>query len=268
MDTVLIAPRHIRVSGKVLNRRIAGDAGCLKSTLTSTLTKFNLHVLIDFLERICLQQKNGDALTAVHRAAEVLRNGGIAVLPTDTVYGLAARLRDVEAVKKIIRLKGRNENHPFAAAFPSIESIAEWGLHMQGLALRLCRRCLPGPVSLVLDILPGENRFRSLHRFIQKAASKNSAVCCRIPGHPLLLNILNELDEPIILTSANRSGEGESSTAEQIICRIGEDIDLLIDAGPISEPIPSTVVKISCNDYSILREGAVKSETIHRLASR
>ena len=217
-------------------------------------------------ERINLRLSNSDWNAAVCKTVDVLRNGGLAVVPTETVYGLAARLTDVQAVNKLIQLKGRNENHPFALAFPNADAIGEICSEMSPLAFRLARRCLPGPVSLVLDVSP-DSVFWKLPEETQKAVSLQSTICCRVPDHPLLLTVLGELDEPIVLTSANLSGRGETADVEQIIADLGDGIDILLDDGPIVSPKPSTIVKIIDDDYTILREGALKSETIRRLAA-
>jgi len=217
-------------------------------------------------ERINLRLSNCNWNAAVCKTVDILQAGGIAVVPTETVYGLAARLADSQAVNQLIQLKGRNANHPFALAFPSVESISDVCLEMSPLALRLARRCLPGPVSLVLDV-PPENMFWKLPVEIQKAVSLQSTICCRIPDHPLLLTVLEEINEPIVLTSANKTGHGETTDVEQIVADFGNGIDLLLDNGPIVSPQPSTIVKVVGNDFTVLREGAIKSETIKRLAA-
>jgi len=217
-------------------------------------------------ERINLRLSNSDWNAAVCKTVDALRNGGLAVVPTETVYGLAARLTDSRAINKLIQLKGRNENHPFALAFPSADAISDVCSEMSPLALRLARRCLPGPLSLVLDISP-ESEFWKLPEETQKSVSLNSTVCCRVPDHPLLQTVLGELNEPIVLTSANLSGKGETSDVEQLVADLGGGIDMLLDDGPIAAPKPSTIVKITGNDYTILREGALKAETVKRLAA-
>lgn len=217
-------------------------------------------------ERINLRLSDNDWNAAVCKTVDVLLAGGIAVVPTDTVYGLAVRLADSQAVSKLLKLKGRNKNHPFALAFSSVESINDFCTEMSPVAERLARRCLPGPLSLVLDILP-ESTFWKLSPDVQKVVSQQSSVCCRVPDHPLLLTVLSELNEPIVLTSANKTGQGESINVKQIIAELGESIDLLLDDGPLALPKPSTIVKIVDHDYTVLREGSLKSETIKRLAA-
>jgi len=218
------------------------------------------------LERINLRLSTCDWHAAVCKTVDVLQAGSVAVVPTETVYGLAARLTDSQAVDKLIQLKGRNENHPFALAFPNVELINDVCLEMSPLALRLARRCLPGPVSLVLDV-PPESPFWKLPQEIQKSVSLQSTICCRVPDHPLLLTVLEELNEPIVLTSANKSGHGETANIEQIIDDLGGGIDILLDDGPIISPKPSTIVKVVGDDYTVLREGTIKAETVKRLVA-
>ena len=217
-------------------------------------------------ERINLHLSDCDWNAVVCKTVDVLRAGGAAVVPTETVYGLAVRLNDQQAVNKLIQLKGRDENHPFALAFPDIDSISDICSEMSPLAHRLARRCMPGPVSLVLDV-PTDSIFWKLPPDIQNAVSLQSTVCCRIPDHPLLLTALGELNEPIVLTSANKSGQGEIANVDQIVAELSGGIDLLLDDGPLLSPKPSTIVKITGNDYTILREGALKSDTVKRLAA-
>jgi len=217
-------------------------------------------------EHINLRLSNCDWNAAVCKTVDVLRNGGLAVVPTETVYGLAARLTDSRAIEKLIQLKGRDEQHPFALAFPSVDAIGDVCTEMSPLALRLARRCLPGPVSLVLDVSP-DSVFWKLPEETRKSVSLQSTVCCRVPDHPLLLTVLGELNEPMVLTSANLSGQGETATVEQIIADLGGGIDILLDDGPIAQPKPSTIVKIVGDDHIILREGALKAETIKRLSA-
>jgi len=217
-------------------------------------------------QHINLRLSNCDWNAAVSKTVDVLLDGGIVVVPTETVYGLAARLNDSRAVQKLIELKGRNDQHPFALAFSGADAIEDICPDMNPLTRRLARRCLPGPVSLVID-LPSDSIFWKLPAETQHAVSPQSSVCCRVPDHPLLLTALGELNEPIVLTSANKTGRGESVSVEQIIADLGDGIDLLLDNGPLESPKPSTIVKITGDNYTILREGAIKAETVKQLSA-
>ncbi|MDR0704134.1 MAG: threonylcarbamoyl-AMP synthase [Planctomycetaceae bacterium] len=213
-----------------------------------------------------------DLDNTANKAVTALQKGQIVVLPTETVYGFAVRAFDEAAVERLIQLKKRSENHPLTLAFSGMESIYDFVPEMEPLALRLARRCLPGPVSLVLDIPPRESDFYLLPPAVQNAASQTvsqgKTVCFRVPNHPVTLKVLTQLGEPIILTSANRTGQGEKLTTDEIIAELGNGIDLIVDDGRCLEMKPSTVLRVSAGHYSILREGALKRETLERLTAR
>jgi protein-tyrosine phosphatase len=215
---------------------------------------------------------SSDLENTANRAVAALQKGQIIVLPTETVYGLAVRAFDEAAVQRLVQLKNRSENHPFTLAFSGIESIDDFVPEMEPLAQRLARRCLPGPVSLVLDIPARESDFYLLPATVQntvsQTVSQGKTVCFRVPSHPVTLKVLTQLGEPIILTSANRTGQSEKSTTDEIIAELGEGIDLIVDDGVRFEVKPSTVLRVSEGHYSILREGALKRETLERLTAR
>ncbi|MDR2755232.1 MAG: threonylcarbamoyl-AMP synthase [Planctomycetaceae bacterium] len=204
-----------------------------------------------------------------NKAVSALQKGQIIVLPTETVYGLAVRAFDEAAVQRLIQLKNRSENHPFTLAFSGIESINDFIPEMEPLAQRLIRRCLP--VSLVLDIPSRDSDFYLLPPTVQnvvsQTVSQKKTVCFRVPNHPLTMRVLSQLNEPIILTSANRTGQGEKSTVDEIITELGNGIDLVVDDGH-SETIASTILRVSEGQYSVLRDGALKRETLERLTAR
>lgn len=219
-------------------------------------------------ERIDLRQESVRLEDAVAAAVKSLRDGKIVVFPTETVYGLAVRAGDEEAVNRLVQLKGRDEGHPFAMAFYGMTAVQDFVPEMSELGLRLARRCWPGPVSLVMDASDRGSEFHHLPKSVQNVVSLSTTVCFRVPNHLLTLSTIGELGEPIILTSANRTGRPEASTAEEIITELGSGIDLLIDDGPMVEAKPSTILQIDGDHYKVLREGAVRASTIDRLTAR
>jgi protein-tyrosine phosphatase len=220
---------------------------------------------------IDLHNLQTDWSDAASRVADVLAQGGIAVVPTDTVYGLAAAANNEASLQKLMRLKGRSENHPFALAFSCREAVADFCGELSPLASRFARRVFPGPVSIVLDIAPDDNDFCRLPLFVQRHVSARTktadTVCCRIPDHPLTQTVLGELGTPVILTSANRSGAGESQSVDQILADLGGGVDIAVSDGILTNPKPSTILKITDNEYSILRQGSITETTIKRLAA-
>jgi len=217
--------------------------------------------------RIDLHNSTFNLETAVPEAAKMLLGGGIAVLPTETVYGLAARASDEQAVHRLVRLKGRSENNPMALAISGLKSLSEFVSDMSGLANRLARRCLPGPVSIVLKV-PPQSEFFNLPEYVQKLCSKDGFVSFRVPQHFFTFPVLQKLDEPLVLTSANRSGEKELTDINSLASVFGNEVDFIADDGDAANKKPSTVVKIDGENYSILRQGAVSAETIQRLTAK
>ncbi len=212
---------------------------------------------------------------AVQLAAQALRDGKVVVLPTETVYGLAASAVQTAAVQRLCDLKERRDDHPMPLAFSGVRLLSDYVPEMSRLAERLTRRCWPGPVSLVLDISSpfSDTPFSEWHRLpdsVKKLVSTSHTVCCRVPDHPFTAAVLRELDAPIVLTSANKTGQSEARNREEILTQLapnGSGIDLLVDAGPIQDRLPSTILRLTGQHCEILREGSVKRDTIFRLTS-
>ncbi|MDR2117168.1 MAG: threonylcarbamoyl-AMP synthase [Planctomycetaceae bacterium] len=215
---------------------------------------------------------SSDNENTTSKTVAALQKGQIIVLPTETVYGLAVRAYDEAAVQRLIQLKNRPENHPFALACSGIELVNDFVPDMEPLAQRLVRRCLPGPISLVLDVPACESDFYFLPPTVQNVVSQTidqkRTVGFRVPNHSLTLNILKELGEPVILTSANRTGQSEKKTVDEIIIELGKEIDLIVDDGDRSEAKSSTILRVSDGQYSILRDGMFKRETLERLTAQ
>lgn len=205
---------------------------------------------------------------AVGNAVDALKSGKLLVLPTETVYGLAARASDQSAVRRLIELKGRQENHPMALAISGVRALDDFVPELSDLASRLARRCWPGPVSLVLDAKQRGSTFYDLPDSVQIAISKGSSVSFRVPNHAFTLAVLKELGEPVVLTSANRSGFTEANSFDEIVAQLGDGLDMIVDDGPLPNPQPSTVLWVDGEKFSVLRTGTIREETLHRLAAR
>ncbi len=218
-------------------------------------------------EKIELNSSSAGMSDAVRKTVDCLQNGKVVVLPTETVYGLAASTRQEDAVRRLVEIKQRRNGHPMPLAFHGIRQISEFATEMSPLAERLVRRCWPGPVSLVLDMSNRISEFHHLPESVRTLVSEAGTVCCRVPGHHFTAAVLKELDEPVVLTSANRTGRPEAADAEEIISELGAEIDLLVDDGPVIEGKPSTILRITGDHYELLREGAVKRDTIERLTA-
>ncbi len=208
-----------------------------------------------------------DLRDVVHRAVQAVAEGKLVVFPTETVYGVAAQALDADAVARLIEVKGRKAGNPMALAIKSADEARDFVPNMSSLALRLARRCWPGPVTLVVDDSHPESLVRHLPPLVQQAVSPAQSIGLRVPGHPIILDVLRMVAGPLALTSANRSGRPDARTAQEAIEDLGDDVDLILDDGPTRFGQPSSVVKVCENRYEVLRAGVVPETTLRRLTS-
>ena len=190
---------------------------------------------------------DASAPKAIACAAAAVREGGVVALPTETVYGLAARTGDRAARARLIRIKGREGKKPFQVLASSRQAALRMCGSLPVCARKLAHALWPGPLTLVVK---GRN---------------GRWVGLRVPDHPVAAALLRRCGGSLVATSANRSGEKDAFTAAEVISALGGRVDVLLDGGAAQRREPSTVVKCDGENWSILREGAVKRATILRL---
>lgn len=183
----------------------------------------------------------------VERVVGVLRNGGIIIYPTDTVYGLGCDITNHKAVEKIIRLKGlKAKEARFSFICSDLSHIADFA-KVSNSAFKLMKKNVPGPFTF---ILPGLNRVPDY--FI----SKRRTVGIRIPDNTIPIEIVKELGHPILTTSIKDDDNVVEYTTdpELIHERYQNIVDIVIDGG-YGDNIPSTVVDCTTDEFEIVREG-------------
>ncbi len=204
-----------------------------------------------------------DVRDVIHRAVEALSSGKVIAFQTETVYGLAASALQPAAVERMWDVKGRDPEKPFALAVKSYEEALDYIPNMTPTAKRLARRCWPGPVTLVMDDHP-QSVVHQLDAAVIKATVPKGTIGLRVPDDEVALAILRLCAGPIVLTSANRSGQPAAMNGKEVQDQLGDDVDLIIEGGPTRYQGPSTVVRVHDN-VTILREGVVKESVIREL---
>jgi tRNA threonylcarbamoyl adenosine modification protein (Sua5/YciO/YrdC/YwlC family) len=208
-----------------------------------------------------------DSRDVVHRAVQALAEGKLVALPTETVYGLAASALDERAVARLIEVKARSKSKALTLAIRSADDVLDYVPNLSPLGRRLARRCWPGPMTLVTGDQHPESLLRQLPPSVQEAVCPAGAVGLRVPAHQLVLDILRLLVGPIVLTSANLSGESDPITAEAVLSTLGDHVQLVLNDGQSRLGQPSTVVKVCGNHFEVLRQGVVSQQTLKRLSS-
>ncbi len=207
-----------------------------------------------------------DPCDVVHRAVRALVEGKLVVFPTETVYGLAARALDEQAVERLIEVKGRKAGHPLALAIRGANDARDYAPNMSPLAQGLARRCWPGPVTLVVDNSHPKSLVKQLPESVQEAVSCGGTVGLRVPGHNIVLEVLQMMAGPLVFSSANRHEQPDARTAGQVVESLGDDVDLVLDDGPSRYGEPSSVVRVEGKRIEMLRIGVVPEKTLKRLA--
>jgi L-threonylcarbamoyladenylate synthase len=197
---------------------------------------------------------------AISAAAAIIRQGGLVAFPTETVYGLGAHALDPEAVARIFEAKGRPANNPIIVHVASahlVSRVADLGAltrpRSPELVARLAKRFWPGALTLVL---PKTAAVPSI------VTAGGRTVAVRVPAHAVALALLRAADVPIAAPSANRSTHLSPTTAAHVIRGLGDRIDLVLDGGPTSGGIESTVLDVTSDPPCILRPGLVTASEI------
>jgi L-threonylcarbamoyladenylate synthase len=185
---------------------------------------------------------------AIAEAVRVLRAGGLVAMPTETVYGLAARALDERAVARVYAAKGRPAHHPLIAHVEGVAQARSLAASWPERASLLARAFWPGPLTVVVDRAP---------HVPAAVAGGGPTLAVRAPSHPVALALLAALGEPLAAPSANRFQGLSPTTAEHVVKQLGDVVDLVLDAGPCDAGIESTVVDVRPGRARVLRPGAL-----------
>ncbi len=185
----------------------------------------------------------------VIKAVETLKNGGVILLPTETVYGIAADARNKSAIEKIYEIKGRDLTKPLQVMVATLEE-AEKIAVFNDEARALAKKFWPGALTIILKLKQGSlpNNFNKL----------NDTIGIRIPNHEIALEILREFNAPLAASSANISGDTDNVSFAEAKGSLGEGPDFFVDGGGSVIGISSTVVDMTDGkNPKILRQGSV-----------
>ncbi len=209
-----------------------------------------------------------DVRDIVHRTVQALVEGELVVMPTETVYGVAASACSVKGIQRLAMLKNRPADSPFALAIKSAQELEDYVPSCPPLAKRLARRCWPGPVTLVVDAPGAEGLIHHLPEEARQRISPNGTVGLRCPAHRIVQDVLRMMAGPLALSSANPPGEPDAVTAGEAVKSLGKQVSLVLDDGPAHYGQPSSVVAVRGEETRMLREGVVGQSTIDRLSRR
>ena len=194
-----------------------------------------------------------DILAQVKKCAAVMRAGGIAAYPTDTVYGLGADVYNGGAVAKVFAAKRRPLKLPLPVLIADTSQLDELTADIPPPAKLLMGRFWPGGLTIVFNKAPG---------FSSPVLCGSNKVAVRMPGHAVTLRLIKEVGRPIVGTSANLHGRSSVLTAAEVRDQLGASVDFILDTGPCPGGIESTIVDVTGNKPAVLRTGAISENDL------
>ena len=194
--------------------------------------------------------------TAITKAAAILRQGGLLGIPTETVYGLGANALDESAVLHIFEAKGRPQDNPLILHVPGADWLELYCHDIPPVAYTLAERFWPGPLTMILprrDIVP------------LRTTGGLETVGVRCPNHPMTLAIIREAGIPVAAPSGNTSGRPSPTTAQHMLEDMDGKIDGIVDGGPCSVGVESTIIDLTVTPPRLLRPGGLPLEALEEV---
>ncbi len=189
----------------------------------------------------------------IAHAAEVLRGGGLVGMPTETVYGLAADATNPAAVARVFEAKARPSFDPLIVHTADADAALALAADVPVLARDLAAAFWPGPLTLVLPKAP---------RIGDLVTSGLATVALRVPAHEVARQLIAAAGVPVAAPSANRFGRVSPTTAQHVIDELGDAVDLVLDGGPCTTGVESTVVTLQDDQVHVLRLGGTTLEAL------
>ena len=192
----------------------------------------------------------------IKEAAIVLKNGGLIAFPTETVFGLGVIFNNESSYKRLIDVKKRPPEKPFTMMLSNVKDIERYAYIDENSRL-LMEKFMPGQLTLIL---------KAKENLPNYVVSKEGFVGVRVPDDKLIQKLIDEVGEPLLVPSANKSGEKPATTHQEVIDVFEDEIDGVIE-GSSKSNVPSTIVLVA-KEVVVIREGLIKKEDIDKILVR
>ncbi|ATC94748.1 L-threonylcarbamoyladenylate synthase [Pseudoalteromonas tunicata] len=189
----------------------------------------------------------------IAKAAQLIEQGELVAVPTETVYGLAADARNAQAVAKIFAAKGRPTNHPLIVHLADHTKMADWAKTVPETALKLAAAFWPGPLTLLLNKAEGVS---------DVVTGGLTTVGLRVPAHPALLSLLQQYDLAVAAPSANPYKKLSPTCAEHVLTGLNGKLAAVLDGGACEHGLESTIVDLTGDTVQILRAGPITANEL------
>jgi len=213
-------------------------------------------------------RKTDDPRDVVHRAVQMLAEGRIVALPTETDYVFAASVRDAAAVARLVELVNERPGEPrLSLALKSADEALDWAPRLSPVGRRIARRCWPGPVTILVADDHPESLVHRLPPSARAGIAGGGRLRLRVPGHPLLADCMRMLAGPVALAEPAAPGQPAPVTADEVIAHGGEALSLVIDDGRSRYAQPPSTIEVDERGFRLVHPGIVSADTLRRLSS-
>lgn len=198
---------------------------------------------------------DGSNPASIEIAVATLLQDGLVAIPTETVYGLAARASSHAAIQKIFTVKGRPPTHPLILHIAKVADLELWTKNLTSAAKLLTKRYWPGPLTVIVD---------RRSTVCDKITGGRDTVAVRCPDNKIAIELINRLGDAIVAPSANRFGKVSPTSAQHVYADLGQDVEIILDGGKCSVGLESTIIDCTTTPPQLLRAGAITVEQIER----
>ncbi|OHB55549.1 MAG: threonylcarbamoyl-AMP synthase [Planctomycetes bacterium RBG_13_44_8b] len=207
-------------------------------------------------------------IAKIKDAAAIVDAGGLVAFPTETVYGIACRVRQ-DSLKKLDTLKGNRQEKHYTLHISQTHDVVKYVPTIGIRAQKLIRSTWPGPLTIVFPLTEQdiEKQQKNLKREVFEGLYKNSSIGIRCPDNPIASILLRLTHHSVVAPSANITGQDPPTNPEQVLQHLSDKIDLLLDAGPCKFQKNSSVVKIDNKKLDVLRPGVYSQTELEELSS-
>ena len=198
---------------------------------------------------------NGADSSSIDIAVRALQRDLLVAIPTETVYGLAARASSPSAVRKIFVVKGRPIGHPLILHVANKQDLSLWSQELSNNARLLAEKYWPGPLTIIV---------KRNDKVCDEITGGRDTVAIRCPNHPVATELLIRLTDAIVAPSANHFGKVSPTSARHVAEDFGDEISVILDGGECSIGVESTIIDCTTEPPQILRAGAISADQIKR----
>lgn len=183
----------------------------------------------------------------MNNIVEIIKRGGLVIIPTDTVYGIIGDATNEDTIRRVFEIKKRDFNKPLLMLVNSVDMLENYVSNVSDLEYKIIDEYWPGPLTIV---------FKKNDNVSDLLTARKDTIGVRYPNNKMLLDIISKVGRPLLSTSVNISGNPNITDVKNIEDEIANSVDFIMDGG-VCNNLPSTIVECKGNDVVVLRNGAI-----------